>query len=690
MLKKTKAIVIVICLVLVALFIIPASLGANDTIYTSFGQFRVEVSNVDSSTGEEVRMKPSSILGDMLEFTRAGVEVGEINVKIFVTATGEGFDACEFDLSESSKLPEINTRLMEGGSVIDTDTQTYSGADYLIFPLGSEQLFWEYTCDINEFESSFDTSDDHSFVVEISFDYPGCTYRGKYTGGGTGDTINLPVEGTSDISWEQTWNSPVYMGDFTYTATRISDVHNKYKNADSNWVEFDNNYWNSGTVWTDTIDDYVYGIHLAGWVSGDICTYHWTQYTDASGGICTSVPLGGTSGGSGDWQTSDVSFIVETGTSLEWNTEVSCGDGSCDDYLGENCWTCPGDCGSCDTRIIHQTFSTSGSLTKDVCSPRADRYNPDTNSWDEWMYYHRTSDCTYTPRYYVPFWIYPFGPETVFEVYVRTDAVGTLTATCEVTSPSGDTKQLYYTSWSDIEDPGGIEITSSMIGDWFSIGWETGCGGCSNPHVIDEDGDWDINFQCTLASAGMTTLTIEPQQMAYENGATLPIVTVDGITDSTEPYEFQLWGNINYYVDIDWYGNGITETTHSVFLPYADYTYSAPHPDKWRIVGVAFPNVPYDWSISNPQWGADTTHHDMNPSFWYNLPSTSSEYTVRLFDTSGGDPLDEHIFDISSGHDAVWIFNQGLQMVTMNTFSIVSESNNFKPYEFNGNTLGGH
>jgi len=407
----------------------------------------------------------------------------------------------------------------------------------------------------------------------------------------------------------------------------------------------------------------------------------------------------------GPWQTYDASFQIETGWLLQWLPDecgdgecgytetclncpydcgICCGDGECESEHAENCWSCPIDCGgNCYAHVATQTWNVNGNIIQDTCSPRMHRYDEDLG-WEDWQYFHRTGSCTSTPEYTVPFWIMPFGPQFAIMVWVWPQSSGTLTTSCTMKDENGVVKELYFTDWSDIR-PGGTEVSAN---NWYSCGFWTGCDWCDLPHVITEEGDWDLTIDTTLSSAGTNTLRIEPQEMLNDGqGNPLPEVSCNGITDEFYPYTFELNGNVNYNVHIDWYGNGETTTTHSVYLPYHDYTYSAPHPDKWLIHVTAIPESYYDWCIFNPALGSDCSYEHLMFVSWYNRYSTSYPYTITLIEP-GGD-IHTHDIDITSGDDGFYIFNlfENLQIIPSGGY-LISGLNSFKEYSQGDNYLG--
>jgi len=691
---KVLSVVVVLFLVISAAFLL-FPVEANNTIQAPFGEVEVIVSVINSD-GEKMELRPTTKTQQLLEWQRNGVEVTTIDVEVKVTATGSGFDTCEFDFTAGR--PKLTYDI---GSDSVTHTFPYDTGTVTI---GVETKLWEDTLDL----TSMDPGTTSLHTLTIDFSANGFSYRGV-TGGES--IIELPVIGTTTTTWVGTWDVPTYMNDFSWEQDGSADVHLKYLNLDNDWIEFDghvgSNGWLDPGSYTRAIDDNVYGIQLGGWIGsgGSVVEFQWNSYTDINDIVYYHLDTGSTPD-PGDWQLCDISFEVES-TVLTWFQDDTDGDGwndeddncpytynpdqsdtdgdgigdACDStWCGngiceptEDCYDCPEDCGSCNCRVTDIDWYTTGSLLIDDCSPRMSTYSYSSGSWGNWYYYHRNSNCGTTPELTFPAsFDCQYGVN--FEFYVKAQSTGTLYGEITCHGPSGQNVVCEYNDWSAIQE-GGIDC---VAGEWYNIGAYT--------WSMVENGGWTVDILIELDAPGMQTLTVVPQDMLYEEGVPVSEVTIGGYTDTTYPYEFVLQSNTNYNVEIDWYGNGQTTTSHSYFLPTHDETYNVPHPDKWLIQALVSPPYNFDWGISNPEWGADTSHKDTPIVQWWNMPSTNSLYEVTCFYSSSDN--EQKSVDIRDGDDKTVIFyyNGNLQMADSYLFSDTSGYN--EPYIYGNRYLG--
>ncbi len=575
--KQNKIIAIIIVIAIIVSMIIIIKPTVATTVDVPFGELRIEVVGIDND-GEYEVLNPTGILGEKMEFMMGSSEVTQVEVNIYCTATGEGYDFVELDFQT---LVMMSMKMFEdGGQITSLSTPMPDGLKQQTIPLNIETLIWGHTFQLSTFEGSFDITEDHVFVFEIECSFATLRYRGI-----TGDagSVNLPVTGTSVNTWEQTWIEPVYMDDFHWTqsgSNGCADTHHKYRNSVGSWVEFDDclAYSCSGNCGPGEhnaqINDDVYGIRIGGWVDSGETIFEWTGFTDINGNMQTSIGSGEAT--YGPWE--DVSIILDIDTStVTWEAEEPaeyCGDGTCNG--DEDCASCEVDCGSCDSRITGYDIDIDGMASEECCNPRMSKYNPSTGEYDDWKRYHKYTCCDYSPELVFPesFW---FGSNTNYQYRIRADVDGIAYGRIRLHGPSGQTHEVAgYNDWSDIT-PSGYECYN---GEWMYLaGW-------ANDDTIDEDGDWWVEFDITIqpSGGGYRTLTVEPTYLSDNDQCKITCSNGGYTTDDTTwPYTFSVLVDTGYSLDIDWYDDEQVASHVTGIMPGSDTTITIDHPNFWAI-----------------------------------------------------------------------------------------------------------
>jgi len=608
-----KPIVIIVGIIVVIggfMFLTPQS-GAE--VPTAFGKFNVIISAIDAK-GDRHMMEEDNIRAQLLQWTHAGVDITKIDVEIRVTATGSGFDHCEFDFS--TVHPQLVYTISS-----DSATHTFPQDSYSV-PLDQETKIWEDTLDLT---SELIPGSNNLYSLDIDFLADGISFRGV-TGGGV--TIELPITATSESAWIETWDDPVYMKDFHWDQDDRADVHMKYLDSSGDWIEFDghvgSNGWLSAGSYTRSINADTYGIRVGGWTSTHTTTFEWDWYTDSSGTQKTSVVTGSENSDYGPWQETDASFSVGTDLELTWVDEAYCGDGNCDQ--DEDCQSCPEDCGSCDTWIEGFNLVFDGDFIKDVCSPRMHAYTG--SSWEDWRYYHRTSDCSLL-RLTFPRDIY-YGESVAFEYYVKPGHYGdTLYGEMRLYGPSGQCVSLDYTSWSSIDANG---VTTSSSGGPYGDGWYNLGAWAPSGSGIDEPGAWDLEIFISYSG---------PIDEA-------PNINIDSLPPLIDPTS-----------------------------EYAYVKYTTTDPDSSSV------DTTVEWggdgtdSFNNENTGTQY-YREHQVSQTYATTQTGMTVTVTATDPTG-----------LSDSDSKWIsFWTNMQFVTTGLFSITNHNTNYQPYVVGDRYLG--
>lgn len=366
----------VILFVLIAAFlVIPTPSG--DTVKAPFGEWRVELIGL-GCCGQKLEFQPSSITGQLLEFTKDGTEVEQVEINIYATPTGSGFDSVEFDLSDDHwdyNCPFISPSLQVGNTVYNYDTIDYNGDLNRQIPLGEEVLFHSGTIhldDIFTLHPEINENTDQTMYLDITFNLYECIYRG--------------------VSQQ----------------------------------------------------------------------------------------------GDGPWQTSDVSFTVRSDVALDWTSEgPSCGDGTCEGqpYPGENCKTCPSDCGTCNAKITNHIVELhDNGLTKDPDGIQF-KHGYDDYSWSNWAYKN--------PPYSIE--VFKNADAWTQWIWVNSGYSGTLYATATVYNDVGVAFPLYETDFSD----NGVSATG---GDWYCLSWWTEW---ETDHTLTENcPDFSLRIDVYLSGGG--------------------------------------------------------------------------------------------------------------------------------------------------------------------------------------------
>jgi hypothetical protein len=342
------------------------------------------------------------------------------------------------------------------------------------------------------------------------------------------------------------------------------------------------------------------------------------------------------SGDAGPWDEEDVSFTAQSDVTIQWNQEDSCGDGDCNNepYPGENCMSCPDDCGTCNGRILPSDRSflveDSSLLTKDT-SWGIQRTYYTGSSWSGWsqgntnwehveVFENNNNFCAY--------------------VYPSSSAVGmTLNGECRVRPIYADGSKGAYIvlpqveeSWNDL----GKTLSSSDCSDGVSGYWRTDW---YENHRLVHNGKYELDVYYWLG--GSPSPDPDPPQS--------PSVDITGAPPLIDPAN-----------------------------EYAYVTYNHGDPDSSTV----------DTTIS---WGGDGVDTYQNEglsqeytrqhqtSLTYGLTHTGMTVTVSVEDDDG-----------LTASDSIWIsFWTGLEIVSTGLFSITDTNTDFEKYEYDGNVLGG-
>jgi hypothetical protein len=214
--KRILTIAIIFILVVSAIIFIPLSSG--DTVKTPFGNFRVEIITNDCC-GNTMQMQPSSLTGQLLEFTKDGTTVEDVTVRVYVTATGEGFTQCQFDMSDQAPgfgVPKIEATMEVNGETYQK-TESYSGDELITVNLGEETLFYTASFHLDEWLLYSGIDEDQSFSATMSFlfQYIDCTFRGADSSGNAGPWHEEDVSFTAQSDVTIQWNDEPDCGDGT-------------------------------------------------------------------------------------------------------------------------------------------------------------------------------------------------------------------------------------------------------------------------------------------------------------------------------------------------------------------------------------------------------------------------------------------------------------------------------------------
>jgi len=98
---KLSVISIVLILLIAGIMFIPV--GDSDELPSSFGMWKIEVYTVDENGDEyQLQQKGATIAGQLLQwYNEYGVEITSIKYVLKASATGNGFNGCELDMSNT-------------------------------------------------------------------------------------------------------------------------------------------------------------------------------------------------------------------------------------------------------------------------------------------------------------------------------------------------------------------------------------------------------------------------------------------------------------------------------------------------------------------------------------------------------------------------------------------------------------
>lgn len=524
-------IIILAAFLIFAAFSFMPLVPSEATVKTGFGQVRMEISGIDSKGQMHIFQMSSGIMGNLLSFYNEGVEVEQVNVKVFVEATGDGFDEVEFEFTDdwiSTTTPEIMGRMRVSNHYYAPLGKLYDGDLNLVIPLDTETLLMEHTFDLIDFMDDFDEDQDHEMEMKIWFRMPECKFRGLTSG-----------------------MSP------------------------------------------------------------------------------------------GPWQTENVYVEIET-ASLEWNapqTGPVCGDGVCENepYPGENCMTCPGDCGAPNGRILpgDRLIAVEDSSLLSIDSNwyiQRSFYNG--NSWEPWS--QSNSNWQHVEVYMYDNWFCAY-------VYPAPNAVGkTLNGYCKVRE---------------------IGETGNILSGWFDL-----------PQA-HPSGDWPNRLGDTVTSSDLSTgMTGYWKTMEFENHR----FTHNG------RYQMEIY----YWLD----GEGSPDPDPEPGQPLVNVFFTPPLPagSKTGVVGYTL-NDPDDATVDvEIDWGetidtyndlaANDNDHQHNNQFSQDYINSHAGVWVKVTATDK---------DNMKGWDESWLGFQWAQTAQMIPFfSMTDRSTHTERYEHNGRYLG--
>ncbi len=370
----------------------------------------------------------------------------------------------------------------------------------------------------------------------------------------------------------------------------------------------------------------------------------------------------------GEWQTEDVSFVVDSGISLEWNAEVaSCGDTSCEDepYPGENCWSCPDDCDVCDAHIYpsDRTIYAYDGLGEDSWGIQCDWYDGEAGSWNGWS-------GSNTNWNHVE--VYRYGDAFCTFAYYDASMVGSyLAGICEVKAPGGQWYELKESTHTQV----GEMLTTEQAGpnNGMRLQWYT-----DNKEDHDLTANVDYEMRVTMWLTGepnpnMHTLTVVPEN-AIDERCKVSIHQYPGnlLEDTTQPYTFQLAEGQNYALNVDWYGNEEIITGNEITsMPDSDTVINIEHPNWWLIKIIGYPYTTYydfcvDWWIAEDECFNNV--FGLTGAEFYR-PNDLYQATGRI----SGDPSSEktQLIDVTdSDRIIVWSFSGGSPFSSSGSFMI--------------------
>jgi|GEM_PF-6546652 len=169
---KLIAGLMIVIIFLSLLFFVPT--GESQTIDAPFGDWFVEVEGV-TTEGETIQFSLLNTIGSKaLSFTYGGQEVDQINCRIYAKATGEGYEYCDIDLSQTY----ISSNLMLGNKGYEGETIYGPSETKTVNVNGEKELVMTATLDLNYFEDIANLEEGTATLEIYCFKLP-IRYRGR-------------------------------------------------------------------------------------------------------------------------------------------------------------------------------------------------------------------------------------------------------------------------------------------------------------------------------------------------------------------------------------------------------------------------------------------------------------------------------------------------------------------------------
>jgi len=364
-------------------------------------------------------------------------------------------------------------------------------------------------------------------------------------------------------------------------------------------------------------------------------------------------------------------FILVTAENVVYEhdapPEPTCGDGDCagDPYPGENCYTCPGDCGVCDAHI-HMVNFQSGENVDQIAQLRYNYYNG--NDWNGWDY------CDIGD----PIMVY--YNRNMFSLISTPSTAGYLRAYCYATSYD-TAESVYLMPYKNYDN--------SNLDEWVELD-ETGHAyfdtGYTDTHLLNENCDWTITAMVWYDDDGgdqdqySLTVNTVPNNcnilLSLESSGT---VVASGNSGDNGQYYIDGLYNDDYVLTVS--KDGYDSDT-SIFTLYQN--------EVFYISLDEIVNPTYMVTITTDTEGAQIGCNGIIETYYVDDPwmheLEDGGYTAHAWI---GDSSNFKYFTVSGSPVSVFvpIFLPG-QFVMSIFYMVTDESRSWDRYEYDGNYLG--
>jgi len=160
-LKKT--IVILIAAILFGSVFLFVPTGQSENIETPFGEIRVEIDGV-TSTGQIVPFTTvKTVAGQLFSWSSSGQEIDHLNIKIYASATGDGYEICELVFHDFALLASLENSDDWGEPMYPLQS------DFELPVNGNEVMIMDALFDVSELDDSPGLETGDTFAVDFFF-----------------------------------------------------------------------------------------------------------------------------------------------------------------------------------------------------------------------------------------------------------------------------------------------------------------------------------------------------------------------------------------------------------------------------------------------------------------------------------------------------------------------------------------